>query len=70
MIILEINVVFLEQGTNIQISGKCKQRMQIWNMSLNEAWNTRLGSRVSHGIRKCGLSHQKKKEWGEKKQKQ
>lgn len=61
MIILEINVVFLEQGTNIPIPGKCKQCMQIWNMSLNEAWNTQLGSRVSHGIRKCGLSHQKKK---------
>lgn len=63
MIILEIDVGFLEQGTNIQIPGKCKQRMQIWNMSLKRSLNTRLGSRSSHSIIKCGLSHQKKKEW-------
>lgn len=29
MKILEINVEFLEQGTNIQIPEKCKQCMQI-----------------------------------------
>lgn len=37
MIILEINVELLEQGTNIQIPEKCKQCMQIWNMSLKRS---------------------------------
>ena len=63
MIILEINVVFLEQGTNIPRPGKCEQCMQIWNMSLNETWNTQRGADLVMG-QEAWFKPQKEKEWG------
>ena len=60
MMILEINVGFLGKGTNIQIPGKCKQCMQIWNMSLKRSLKYS-AREISHSITKCGLSYQKRK---------
>ena len=63
MVILEINAVFLEQGTNIPTPGKYEQCMQIWNMSLNEAWNTQRGTELVMG-QEVWFKPQKEKEWG------
>lgn len=67
MIILEINVEFLEQGTNIQIPEKCKQCMQIRNMSLK--WSPRytgLGAELVTASLSVVVSHQNKEKMGGK----
>lgn len=65
MIILEINVEFLEQGTNIQIPEKCKQCMQIRNMSLKRSPRyTGLGAESVTASLGVVASHRNKEKMG------
>lgn len=57
MRVLEVNVGFQEQGTNIQVAGRGKQGMQVGNMSLKRSLEHSARGQRGHGATRVAVSH-------------